>query len=270
MESLTALRIKIYQPVAHYRIPFTSGARRHTYPIPPYSTVIGFLCNVLGIKNEKEEGEPCEKDNCNCAYHKLKNIKISICGNFKSKTTEYIWLRNLSKNAHIDRFGSAENRWINGHIEHIGGQSPVLIDILNDVNHVIYVYYEDKKFLEEIANSLKNPQKRIYPLHLGRAEDWIVIEDLKLFEVKISEIEANYEKFFWIPEKIFNSNGENFEKVNGLIYNLPSFYKIVDGVRRFEYIRTKLNDGDLGDIDIYYDEEENLPLFLADFKDGEK
>ncbi len=273
MESLTVLKIKIYQPVAHYRIPFTSGARRHTYPIPPYSTVIGLLCNILGIRNEKGEGEPCEREGCSCAYHKLKNIKISICGNFKSKVAEYTWLRNLNKEDHINRFGSIENRWVGGHIEHIGGQSPALIDILNDVKLVIYVYHDDERFLKEIENSFKNPEKRIYPLHLGRAEDWIVIEDLKIFKVEISEIEANYEKFFWIPEKIFNSNSEKlkfeFERVNGLIYNLPSFYKIVDGMRQFDYIKTKLNDGDLGDIDIYYDKEENLPLFLADFKEVE-
>ncbi len=272
MEGLTVLKIKIYQPAAHYRIPFTSGARRHTYPIPPYSTVIGLLCNLLGIRNEKGEGEPCG-EYCYWDYHKLKNIKISICGNFKSKTTEYIWLRNLNKGAHINRFGNIENRWIAGHIEHIGGQSPAVIDILNDVKLVIYIYHEEEKFLEKIENYFKNPEKRIYPLHLGRAEDWIVIEDLKNFKVKISEIEANYEKFFWIPEKIFNSNSEKlkfeFERVNGLIYNLPSFYKIVDGRRQFDYIRTKLNDGDLGGIDIYYDEEENLPLFLADFKEDE-
>ncbi len=268
---MEVLKIKIYQPSAHYRVPFTSGARRHTYPIPPYSTVIGFLCNVLGIKNEKGEGEPCEEKSCNCDYHKLKNIKLSICGNFKSKTTEYIWLRNLNKEKHINRFGDFKNRFINGHIEHIGGQSPVSIDILNEVDLVIYAFHEDKDFLQKIKNSIEKPRERIYPLHLGRAEDLVVIKELKKEEVKISEIEGNYNKFFWVPERIYNSDGENlrfdFKKINGLIYNLPSFYKLVDGIRRFDYIKAKLNDGDLGEIDIYYDEEGNLPLFLTNFKE---
>lgn len=48
------LRIRIYRPQAHYRVPFTYQ-RRHTYPIPPYSTVIGFLCNVLGIDDQGKE-----------------------------------------------------------------------------------------------------------------------------------------------------------------------------------------------------------------------
>jgi len=43
------LRLQLYQPHAHFRIPF-SYQRRHTYPIPPYSTVIGFLSNLLGYE----------------------------------------------------------------------------------------------------------------------------------------------------------------------------------------------------------------------------
>ncbi|MEM4314681.1 MAG: CRISPR-associated protein Cas5, partial [Thermoplasmata archaeon] len=86
---MRSLKLKIYQPHAHYRIPFTYQ-RRHTYPIPPYSTVIGLLCNILGIRNIEGKEEPCMNQNCSCDYHKLKNIKISICGKFESKTTEYI------------------------------------------------------------------------------------------------------------------------------------------------------------------------------------
>lgn len=48
------LKIKIYQPDAHYRIPF-SYQRRFTYPIPPYSTVKGLICNVMGIKSSEDE-----------------------------------------------------------------------------------------------------------------------------------------------------------------------------------------------------------------------
>ncbi|MCM8806519.1 MAG: type I-B CRISPR-associated protein Cas5b, partial [Candidatus Omnitrophica bacterium] len=163
------LKLKIYQPHAHYRIPFTYR-RRHSYPIPPYSTVIGLLCNILGIRNIEGKEEPCVSQNCFCDYHKLKNIKISICGSFESKSTEYIWFRNLSKESHNNRFGYCRNRYVSGYIEHPGGQMPVLIDILNDVNLWIYFYHEDQDFLEKIKDSFENPQNRIYPLHLGRAE----------------------------------------------------------------------------------------------------
>ncbi|HOP95607.1 MAG: type I-B CRISPR-associated protein Cas5b [Dictyoglomaceae bacterium] len=260
---ILGLKIKIYQPQAHYRIPFTYQ-RRHTYPIPPYSTALGLIANILGIRNVPGQEEPCIKENCDCSYHKLKQIKIGICGKFQSKSTEYVWLRNLSRKAHIGRFGSVENRFVSGHIEHIGGQSPCFIDILNDVQILIYLYHSNDAFLDEIKQRFENPTNRSSPLHLGRAEDWIVIRELEKVEFEAKEINGNYGYFFWIPEKIFNS--VEFEKINGLTYNLTTFYKIKDGARNFDYIRVKLNDGDLGDVSTYFDDKEKVPIFLADLK----
>lgn len=146
------LRIKIYQPQAHYRMPFTYQ-RRHTYPLPPYSTVIGFLCNALGIYDQRTE-----------LYQEgILNLKISLAGRFESKITEYIWFRNLKKEKHVQRFGFAENRETNGHIEHIGGQSPMRIDVLNDVHlekiiaHKTSVSYSGDVYGEkDIDNLWKN------------------------------------------------------------------------------------------------------------------
>ncbi|WP_068747791.1 type I-B CRISPR-associated protein Cas5b [Thermovenabulum gondwanense] len=267
-KTIGGLKIKIYQPQSHYRMPFTYQ-RRHTYPLPPYSTVLGLIANILGIRNLPDQEEPCIKENCNCSYHKLKQIKMSICGKFQAKSTEYIWLRNLSKNAHIGRFGSIENRFVAGHIEHIGGQSLCLIDILNDVQILIYLYHHDYTFLDEIKQKFENPANRYSPLHLGRAEDWIVIKELEDIELEVHETNGNYGYFFWIPERIFNIGCKfEFDKINGLIYNLTTFYKIKDGVRNFDYIKTKLNDGNLGDISTYFDTKEKIPIFFADLKEG--
>ncbi|HWP93517.1 MAG TPA: type I-B CRISPR-associated protein Cas5b [Thermodesulfobacteriota bacterium] len=267
-ESTTkALRIRIYQPQAHYRVPFTYQ-RRHTYPIPPYSTVIGLLCNVLGIRNLKTQGEPKEDAN----YKKLKELKISIAGRFESKTTEYTWLRNLSKDSHIIRFGSTNIREINGHIEHIGGQSPVLIDILSEVKLFIYLANNDEVFLKKIKTSLENPTQRLYPIHLGRAEDWIVFEEISsIFELEYKEKiqDGNYRNFFWIP-KHYVRNGQT----PGLRYRVPTFYKLTNGVRNFEYEDAFLNDGKIIGLKGYFDEfEENnvkirMPVFFSGRRDN--
>lgn len=262
------LRIRIYQPQAHYRVPFTYQ-RRHTYPIPPYSTVIGFLCNVLGIDDQEKE-----------EYRKLRAIKISIAGRFESKTTEYTWFRNLSQSAHVDRFGSIENRSIGGHVEHIGGQSPLSIDILNDVRLVIHLAHEDKSFLEYIRASLKNPVQRLEILHLGRAEDWIVIEEIarirELSACNFQREDGNFRHFFWIPEQVFpeaNHPESSFTNYEGLIYRLPTFWTVEDythtpnrhGRRIFEYITAKLSDGLLVGKNVLFDKESRLPVFLANF-----
>lgn len=166
------LKIKIYQPQDHYRIAF-SYQRRYTYPLPPYSTVLGLIANVPGIRNLPDQEEPCIKEDCNCDYHKLKKIKILICGNFKSKSTEYTWLRNLNEKSHINRFGSVNNRYVSGHI---GGQMPCLIDILNDVDLMIYLYHEDLSFLENIIRNFERSKSRAFQFHLGKAENLIVIK----------------------------------------------------------------------------------------------
>ncbi|MGC9056760.1 MAG: type I-B CRISPR-associated protein Cas5b [Candidatus Saccharicenans sp.] len=266
------LRVRIYQPQAHYRVPFTYQ-RRHTYPIPPYSTVIGFFCNLLGF-----DGMPAE-------HNDLKRIKISIAGRFESKTTEYIWFRNLAKDAHVGRFGTVENRSIGGHIEHIGGQSPVSIDVLNEVRLVIYLAHEDETFINYIRSSVQNPARRLEILHLGRAEDWIVIEELsqvcQLSQFDIKRVDANFGHFFWIPERIYQPNSKDslakFEQFEGLLYRLPTFWTVEDydktlnrhGRRIFDYITAKLSDGLFTQKHFLFDEECKLPIFLADFA-GEK
>lgn len=262
---MKVLRIKIYQPTAHYRLPFTYQ-RRHTYPIPPYSTVIGFFCNLLGIDNQENE-----------LYQKLKQTRISISGRFDSKITEYIWFRNLSKTAHIGRFGSESNREINGHVEHIGGQSPMSIDTLNEVHITIHLANEDESFLSDVKAAVENPIKRLEPLHLGRAEDWIVIEDepalFDLSEFEYDRKDGNYKNFFWIPDKFVGENGEDKtnESFDGLFYNMPTFVTIKNyettqnrhGIREFETMRTKLNDGLFINQHFLFDSEIKLPVFLG-------
>jgi CRISPR-associated protein Cas5t len=266
---MNVLRLRIYQPQAHYRIPFTYQ-RRHTYPIPPYSTVIGLLCNVLGI-DDQEKPE----------YKKLRRIMISIAGRFECKTTEYVWFRNLSKAAHLARFGSVENRSISGHIEHIGGQSPISIDVLNEVRLTVHLAHEDRDFLECVRSSLENPTCRLEVLHLGRAEDWIVLEEISELlgssSLKVIRKDANFGHFFWIPEKIWMPDATDgkqyYDSFEGLLYRVPSFWTVADyertrnrhGQRIFEYMPAKLNDGLIVERTFLYDEAANLPIFLADF-----
>jgi len=264
------LRLRIYQPQAHYRVPFTYQ-RRHTYPIPPYSTVIGFLCNVLGIDDQEKE-----------EFKQLKKIKMSIAGRFGSKTTEYIWFRNLEKSAHVKRFGTVENRSVGGHIEHIGGQSPISIDVLNEVRLVIHLAHEDKAYLEYIRSSLESPVQRLEVLHLGRAEDWIVIEELsrpcEISSLEVKRGDGDYRHFFWIPEKMYLPQSEDgvtdFNQSEGLLYRLPTFWTVEGyaetrnrhGRRIFEYMSAKLSDGLFARKRFLFDEVCSLPIFLANFE----
>ena len=236
-----ALRICIYQPQAHYRIPFTYQ-RRHTYPLPPYSTVFGFLINAMGLIDQRTT-----------EYQKLKELKLSVSGRFETKTTEYIWFRNLSKKSHIDKYGSVTNREINGHIQHPGGQSPISIDVLDEVYLNIYLWHQDDSFLKKIKDDIIKPVNRLEVIHLGRAEDWIVYQgEIKFVSLSKTKKDANYRHFFWIPEERFTGNSEpDTKETDGLIYRMPTFATI-DGYeetfdrhahRNFDFISVRLNEG---------------------------
>ncbi len=258
---MKALLIKIYQPTAHYRMPFTYQ-RRHTYPLPPYSTVIGFLCNMLGIDYQGNE-----------QYKKLTECKLSISGRFEQKLTEYIWFRNLSKGSHERYFGSTETREKNGEINHIGGQSPMRIDVLENMHLNIHLT-GDESFLLELKACLHNPVNRLETVHLGRAEDWLVFESIEMVDLIPSSKDKNYNHFFWIPQYTYipESFRFDFDMADGLFYNLPTFVSIKDydktfnrhAERSFKYIRTKLNDGAITGLEYLYDKESDIPVFLAD------
>ncbi|MBX6361958.1 MAG: type I-B CRISPR-associated protein Cas5, partial [Acidobacterium ailaaui] len=187
------LFIQLYLPTAHFRIPFTYQ-RRHTYPIPPYSTIIGFLCNLLGIDDRNKTFYYKELNNTNI-YDELKKLKISISGNFESKITEMIWFRNLSIKNHEGRFGSIHNRYVNGHIEHIGGQSPVYLDTLNNFTLNLHFYHENPSVLSYIHQNLENPQSKLETLHIGRAEDIFIIQKLEFVSCQWKRSDGNYKNF---------------------------------------------------------------------------
>lgn len=264
---MSILRIKIYQPQAHYRIPF-SYQRRLTYPLPPYSTIIGFLCNVCGIDDQNKD----LYKNC------ISKLKISIAGRFKIKLTEMIWFRNLSKEAHKGTYGSIDNREKNGQIGHIGGQSPMKIDVLQDVELIIHLYLDNEANLNDLKKNLENPTNRLGVLHIGRAEDWIVFQEIKLLnnnDVESKRKDGQYPYFFWIPEKIYKVDGNSldWDKFDGSFHRLTTFSNIEGyeehhnhtGRRIYKTINTKLNEGKIINTECFFDKELELPLFFADF-----
>jgi len=270
---MKVLKLKIYQPTAHYRIPFTF-ARRHTYPIPPYSTVIGFICNVLGIRDQQHEN-----------FEKLKeDLSLAIYGNYEYLNREYVWFRNLKKDSHVDRFGSSENRFIDQFPEHPGGQIPARVDVLENVKLVIYIRHEDENFIEILKKAFENPSNRIYPIHLGRAEDLVGFEEVKTINIKEEKKplfgSLKEYHFTWLvdpsrgvrymnPTFYPENYNEFFNKIQGSYHLITSFYKIVEGFRVFEQIPVKLFEGGSFPLTFgkpfkfIFDENENLPLFFA-------
>ncbi len=266
MKVKNVLKVKIYQPDAHYRVPF-SYQRRFTYPIPPYSTVKGLICNLMGIRDEGDEKFVQLRD----------GLSMAIYGKYDNIVKEYTWFRNLSKKSHEQRFHSLKNRFIDNVPQHPGGQTPVKTDVLHNVDLLIYIHHSDDNFLKEIASFLKSPEKRTTIIHLGRAEDWLVFKEIKMIEL----IESNAIKipfFTWLPSKEFVNNDfllfsdyeDFFERINGNIFRLPMYYIIIKYNQRIfnKYITVKLFEGGSFRRQKFYcdSEEANLPIIFTDLR----
>lgn len=226
------LKIKIHQPDAHYRVHF-SYQRRFTYPIPSFSTVKGLICNLMGIKNDSDK-----------RFKQLKKgLSLAIYGKYESLIKEYTWFRNLGKESHIDRFKVVENRYIDNILQHPGGQMPVIADVLHNVNLIIYVFHPETEFLDNIKNAFEEPSQRLTTIHLGRAEDWVIIQKISYVEIKQKQ-NLNIPYFTWLPDRdsvncdfICDDYDDFFKTVSGNILKLPTFYSIKNNQRVFnEYV----------------------------------
>lgn len=259
------LRVKIHQPSAHYRVPF-SYVRRFTYPIPAYSTIKGLICNLMGITSDSDE-----------RFKRLKEqLSIAIYGKYEGLVKEYIWFRNLSQKAHIGRFNSPSNRVIDGTPQHPGGQMPVMIDVLENVKLIVYIYHPE--ILEEIESAFKNPVQRTSVIHLGRSEDWLVFEGIEV--VSLTKSPARRIPYFtWIPsEESIDHNflpspsdyHTFFDGINANLFRLPTYYIIDNHNHRIfnEYLTVKLYEGGIfRGQEFYVDKElEYLPVILASLK----
>lgn len=105
--------------------------------------------------------------------------------------------------------------------------------------------------LHRIKLSLNYPP--VYP-SLGRWEDSIRIDDVKIVEVKEELTHGKLNCYTWLPVK------DNSVERIGSVWKIPTYYKIVRDKRRFEYIKCYL--GERGALALYRLDEDNEQLIL--------
>ncbi len=275
MGAFTALRIRVTAPSAHFRVPQTSEVR-HTYLVPPYSTVIGFLANILGSREKIEQllAEP---------------FGLGVLCRAEAITQEYTWLRNLSSSSHRERFGTLRNRVYQDIPEHPGGQQPVTFFVLNDVEALIYLVHPDGGVIATLKENAFHPERWISHLHLGRSEDWAVLEEVSDAEIRLSSRPDDFRKAScykqWMPDPgkracafVYRQQGvgpddyeELYERTAGSASLIASVYRVRGaGERRdFEYIPVRLFDKTVRWLApgrfprLYCDAEESVPVFFA-------
>ena len=164
------LKLKLFQETACYKKPFAYKVAE-TYPLPPYSTVIGMFHKILQAKH----GE----------YFPM---NVSIQGEYESIFSNYQTLRMYKGKDKVTSM-------------------PRNVHQLLNVNLIIHVQAEDE-IINKIYKNIVNGKETFT---LGRNEDLVRIDDVKFINniKKVEEVEI--EQSAYIPEWLGKGvNGINY------------------------------------------------------------
>ena len=153
------LKLKLYQETACYKKPFATKIAE-TYPLPPYSTVIGMFHKIL-------QAEPGE-------YFPM---NVSIQGEYESIFSNY---QNLRMYKGKDKVTAM----------------PRNVHQLLNVNLIIHVQTEDE-IIDRIYHNVING---VESFTLGRNEDLVRIDEIKILKDVEEVEEVAIRKSAYIPE----------------------------------------------------------------------
>ncbi|MDQ1349840.1 MAG: CRISPR-associated protein Cas5t [Acidobacteriota bacterium] len=205
-----AIKLKIYQDLVNYKTP-TSFQLRESYPLPPYSTVIGMVHKA-------------------CGFDRYVPMSISIQGDYFSKVNNYQIFYYFKPTAAFEAERHqlyVESSRLN---KKIGiSRSPAVIELLVDVNLTVHIKVHEETRFDEVLEKLKNPQEYI---SLGRREDLALIEDVRVVTVREKEVENDditLKNNFYVPLE-FKESGS----VIGTIYDLNVTYTVDKNFRKWK------------------------------------
>ena len=205
---MKAVKLKLYQNMVNYKVP-TSFQLKESYPLPPYSTVIGMVHSL-------------------CDFKEYKPMKISISGSYFSKVND-LYTRYEFKNGNPFEMGRHQLN-VNGYGINRGVATA---ELLVDVNLTIHIIPEDQseEFLNTIFEAFKYPRE--YP-SLGRREDIVLIKDVRIVDVEKKKLEKDLsngeDNFAYIPvnfiqEKLVNHGDKKIGmNIYGTRYELTKNY----------------------------------------------
>lgn len=204
---MRAIKIVLRQDTANYK-KANSFQIKETYPLPPFSTVIGMIHNV-------------------CDFKEYNPMKLSIQGKYSSKVND-LYTRYEFKNAM--KYEAGRHNIKIGEYGISRGISTV--ELLVDVVLKIHIVPDNQELVDTIYNAFLKPREYI---SIGRREDISVIEKVDIVNVKsiVLDDDKMLEKGYssYIPLEYFEN--KEFTSANivgtknksrGTVYNLTRDY----------------------------------------------
>jgi CRISPR-associated protein Cas5t len=220
---MKAIRVKMHQDMVNYKKP-TSFQLKETYPLPPYSTVIGMVHNL-------------------CGYTEYHPMKVSVQGKYFSKVND-LYTRYEFKNGM--KYEEVRHQLRVG--DYGVSQGIATAELLVDVELLLHIAPDDQNIVEEIYNALTNPRE--YP-SLGRREDLATFNEVKVVSLRFTELErqidAPEDYYAYIPYKLIQDESVQLDHDRdgikpGTRYKLTKNYELVDyGTKKSPKIFRKWN-----------------------------
>ena len=199
-----AIRVKCFQNLVNYKKP-SSFIIKETFPLPPYSTVLGMI-------------------HAACGYTEFHPMKLCIQGTNSGTVSELYTRYSFSAGT---KYEEGRHQICVEDGEKYGIFRGIAnVELVCDNDMVIHVIPEEDDF-EKVYNSLKYPPRY---LSLGRYEDLLDIERVDIVNIH-QEDEVEIKRDMYIPV----SYGIELGDRRGTIYNLTKEYEITkQGLRRWK------------------------------------
>lgn len=201
---MKAIRLKLYQNLANYRVP-TSFQLKESYPLPPYSTVSGMVHRV-------------------CQFTEYHPMDISIQGDYYSKVNDLnvryeFAAASYEKDRHTFKLHSSEDGRDYGMIRGV-----TTTELLTDIELMIHIIPHNDEDLEHIYQSFLRPKEYV---SLGRREDIVRIDEVKIVRISKEELDDEYilSSSAYVPvnmREVYDAESESLT-----IYNLNRYYEKV-------------------------------------------
>lgn len=218
------LKLRLFQETACYKKPFAFKIEE-TYPLPPYSTVIGMLHKILGAKS----GE----------YYPM---NISIQGDYESLNLNYIRKIKFATEKKKREYKRKYN------IDMDATTAPFYTQFLFNVNLIIHVKAKDD-IIDKIYNNIISGKESFT---LGRNEDLVRIDGISYVqESDITNVITNHNAY------VFEDDAEH-----GIYFRLNYNYKLKDDLRVFDKVNVRYVEKETQILKCKKDNENDLIFFI--------
>lgn len=210
-----AIRIICKQELVNFKKP-TSLLIKETYPLPPYSSVLGMIHKA-------------------CGFTTFHDMKISIQGKSGSHISDMYTRYAFNQNTKYE--AGRHNIWFEYENQKIGITKGIgYTELICELETVIHIIPTEEDF-DTVFQSLKYPKDY---LSLGRHEDLLNIVDIKIVNIEETEIGDDCFGYdLYVPMKqleniLEHEYGEEYKEFLpiGTQYTLPKKYEITKKGKR--------------------------------------